>query len=344
MNKTLTLGLVQHSCNTSPADNLRKSIDGVRSAAQQGAQLVLLQELHTTHYFCQQQSIDNFKYAESIPGPSSDRLARLAAELNIVIVASIFERRAAGIYHNTAVVLDGQHGMVGRYRKMHIPDDPGYYEKYYFTPGDFEATVEAGHETRIESESATGLNNKPQGFEPIDTSVGRLGVMVCWDQWFPEAARLMTLAGAEILLYPTAIGWDKQDAEAEQATQQDAWVTIQRSHAIANGLPVAACNRTGFEPALASSFSPPDSDTANPASTGNNAGHHDRQTQGIQFWGSSFIAGSQGEIIIQATANEQEVIVASVDLAHNENVRQAWPYLRDRRIDAYSGLLKRYLK
>lgn len=309
MKKKITLGLVQHACNTDPSNNLKQTIEGIRDAAQQGAQLVLLQELHATHYFCQQESADNFKYAESIPGPSSDQFAQLAAELNIVIVASIFERRTAGIYHNTAVVLDGKHGIVGTYRKMHIPDDPDYYEKYYFTPGDYTAGQ--------------------CGFEPIDTSVGRLGIMICWDQWFPEAARLMALAGAEILLYPTAIGWDNQDNETEQNKQHDAWLTVQRSHAIANGLSVAACNRTGFEPR--EPHSPP-------ANTDKNS----VAQPGIQFWGSSFIAGSQGEILAQAAPNENAVIIASIDLNQNENVRQAWPYLRDRRIDAYTELLKRY--
>jgi len=263
-----------------------------------------LQELHATHYFCQRESAENFKYAEPIPGPSSDQFAQLAAELDIVIVASIFERRTAGIYHNTAVVLDGQRGIVGTYRKMHIPDDPDYYEKYYFTPGDY----------------APGQS----GFEPIHTSVGKLGILICWDQWFPEAARLMSLAGAEILLYPTAIGWDKQDTETEQTKQLDAWLTVQRSHAIANGLPVAACNRTGFEPAEPQS------------STDKNSG--------IQFWGTSFVVGPQGEILAQASSNEAAVVIAELDLSQNESVRQAWPYLRDRRIDAYAELLKRYRK
>lgn len=312
MKKPITLGLVQHSCTADLANNLKKSVDGVRVAAQQGVQLVLLQELHASHYFCQQESSDNFQYAESIPGPSSDQFSQLAAELNIVIVASVFERRAAGVYHNTAIVLDGQRGLVGTYRKMHIPDDPSYYEKYYFTPGDF---VSEQH-----------------GFEPIDTSVGRLGVMVCWDQWFPEAARLMALAGADLLLYPTAIGWDNQDDETEQSRQRDAWVTVQRSHAIANGLPVMACNRTGFEPAIP---------TASPPSAGEGI---DSQDAGIQFWGTSFIAGPQGEIIAQASTHEESVTVATIDLARTENVRQIWPYLRDRRIDAYADLLKRYRK
>lgn len=310
MKKTVTLGLVQHACTPDPASNLKKTIDGVRAAAQQGARLVLLQELHATHYFCQQESAENFKYAESIPGPSSDQLARLAAELDIVIVASIFERRAAGIYHNTAVVLDGQRGIVGTYRKMHIPDDPDYYEKYYFTPGDYEAGR--------------------QGFEPVDTSVGRLGILVCWDQWFPEAARLMALAGADLLLFPTAIGWDKQDDETEQNRQRDAWITVQRAHAIANGLPVAACNRNGFEPTEPQG-------TAQPTKKDSAL-----QDKGIAFWGSSFITGPQGEILAQAATHEEAVILATLDLTHNEKVRQAWPYLRDRRIDAYPELLKRY--
>lgn len=314
MKRPITLGLVQHACSTDPAENLQKTISGVRAAVQQGAQLVLLQELHVTHYFCQQESRDNFKYAESIPGPTSDQLAQLAAELDIVIVASIFERRAAGIYHNTAVVLDGSHGIVGIYRKMHIPDDPGYYEKYYFTPGDYEPGQ--------------------QGFEPIDTSVGKLGVMICWDQWFPEAARLMALAGAELLLFPTAIGWDKQDDETEQSRQRDAWLTVQRSHAIANGLPVAACNRMGFEPTEAH---PAQTNTSQ--KSGIQPGN---QHTGIQFWGSSFIVGPQGEVLAQATANKEEVSIATVDLSKNESTRQVWPYLRDRRIDAYAEILKRY--
>lgn len=308
MKKTITLGLVQHTCSTDLADNLKKTIAGIRAAVQQGAQLVLLQELHATHYFCQQESAENFNYAESIPGPSTDQFAQLAAELNIVIVASIFERRTAGIYHNTAVVLDGKHGIVGTYRKMHIPDDPDYYEKYYFTPGDYESGR--------------------HGFEPIDTSVGRLGIMICWDQWFPEAARLMTLAGAELLLYPTAIGWDNQDDAMEKNKQLDAWLTMQRSHAIANGLPVAACNRTGFEP-------------TEPHSPSANVDGNSSAQSGIQFWGSSFIAGPQGEILAQAPTDREAVITAKIDLAQNENVRQAWPYLRDRRIDAYAELLKR---
>ncbi len=295
MKKPLPIALVQHPCSADRAENLAASETGVREAAARGAQLILLQELHTSLYFCQQESSDNFNLAEGIPGPGSEHFARLAAELDVVIVASLFERRAAGIYHNTAVVLDRQRGLVGQYRKMHIPDDPGFYEKYYFTPGDAQP-----------------------GFAPIDTSAGRLGVLVCWDQWFPEAARLMTLAGAEILLYPTAIGWDDNDDAEEQARQRDAWITVQRGHAIANGIPLAACNRSGFE--------------ADPRTQGS----------GIRFWGSSFVAGPQGEILAQGPQDAAEIVLTTVDMAHTEQVRRIWPYLRDRRIEAYGDLLKRY--
>jgi len=295
MNRHLHLALIQHPCGADRGANIATSEAAIREAAAQGAQLVLLQELHTGLYFCQQEGAATFDLAEPIPGPATEHFARLAAELNVVIVASLFERRTAGVYHNTAIVLDRQQGLVGRYRKMHIPDDPGFYEKYYFTPGD--ATP---------------------GFEPIDTSVGRLGVLVCWDQWFPEAARLMTLAGAEILLYPTAIGWDDNDDDAEQARQRDAWITVQRGHAIANGIPLAACNRTGFE--------------TDPGAQGS----------GIRFWGSSFVAGPQGEILSQGPQDAAEVILATIDMARPEQVRRVWPYLRDRRVDAYGDLLKRY--
>ena len=291
----LQLALVQHPCGADRAANIATTEAAIREAAAQGAQLILLQELHTGLYFCQQEDAAGFDLAESIPGPTSEHFACLAAELDVVIVASLFERRATGIYHNTAVVLDRRQGLVGRYRKMHIPDDPGYYEKYYFTPGD-----------------------AAPGFAPIDTSVGRLGVLVCWDQWFPEAARLMALAGAEILLYPTAIGWDDNDDAAEQARQRDAWITVQRGHAIANGIPLAACNRTGFE--------------ADPGGQGS----------GIRFWGSSFVAGPQGEILAQGPQDAAEIILARLDVARSEQLRRAWPYLRDRRIDAYGDLLKRY--
>ncbi len=290
----LTVGLVQQSCSQSRAANLTASIAGIREAAARGARLVLLQELHTGPYFCQTEDTDCFDLAEPIPGPSTGQLGAVARELDVVLVASLFERRAAGLYHNTAVVLESDGHIAGIYRKMHIPDDPGYYEKFYFTPGD-------------------------TGFMSITTSVGKLGVLVCWDQWFPEAARLMALAGAEILLYPTAIGWDPNDDAAEQQRQRDAWITIQRAHAIANGIPVLVCNRVGFEP--------------------DPSGH----TAGALFWGGSFVAGPQGEILASAPADAATVLTAQVDLNRSETVRRLWPYLRDRRIDAYQGLLKRYL-
>jgi N-carbamoylputrescine amidase len=289
----MKIALVQQTNSADREANLAKSLAGIAEAAQAGASLVVLQELHTGLYFCQTEDPAVFNQAEPIPGPGTDFLSRAAAEHGVVIVGSLFERRAAGIYHNTAVVLDSDGRLAGRYRKMHIPDDPGYYEKYYFTPGDL-------------------------GFEPVDTSVGRLGVLVCWDQWFPEGARLMALAGAELLIYPTAIGWDPNDPEEEQARQRDAWITIQRAHAIANGLPVAACNRTGFE--------------ADPGGA----------TAGSRFWGSSFVCGPQGEMLAQAPPDTGTVLLADVDMARAEQVRRIWPYLRDRRIDAYHDLLKRY--
>ena len=294
--RTLKLALIQQPCCASPAANLKILMDEIRAAAIQGAQLVILQELHNSLYFCQTEDSRQFDLAETIPGPSSEKLGALAAELGIVIVASLFERRAAGLYHNTAVVLDSNGGIAGRYRKMHIPDDPGYYEKFYFTPGDL-------------------------GFTPIDTTVGRLGVLVCWDQWYPEAARMMTLAGAELLIYPTAIGWDRHDDAAERQRQHDAWMTVQRGHAISNGIPVASCNRTGFEAG---------SDAATDADIG------------IDFWGSSFVAGPQGEILAQATTDQAEILLATVNLERSEQVRRIWPFLRDRRIDAYADLLHRY--
>ena len=290
--RTLIVGLIQQACGEDRDANLAATVAGVREAARQGARLMLLQELHTGPYFCQHEETDYFDRAETLPGPSTDLLGAVARELQVVIVASLFERRAPGLYHNTAVVLDRDGAIAGKYRKMHIPDDPGYYEKFYFTPGDL-------------------------GFEPIDTSVGRLGVLVCWDQWFPEAARLMALAGADLLLYPTAIGWNPPDDAAEKARQREAWITIQRAHAVANGLPVLACNRVGYEP--------------DPSV----------QTEGIQFWGNSFIAGPQGELL--AAAGEQAaVLVTQVDMARSEAVRRIWPYLRDRRIDAYQALTLRY--
>ena len=292
-NKPLSVGLVQQACGNSREANLDTTIQGIHRAAQQGAQLVLLQELHGSHYFCQTEDAGHFSLAETIPGPTTELLGQVAAELGIVIVASLFERRASGVYHNTAVVLEADGRVAGCYRKMHIPDDPGYHEKYYFTPGDL-------------------------GFEPVSTSVGRLGVLVCWDQWFPEAARLMALAGADLLLYPTAIGWDAHDDQQEQLRQQEAWLTVQRGHAIANCLPAMVCNRTGHE--------------ADPSG----------QSNGIHFWGGSCIMGPQGELLAQAGSAQDEVLVAGIDFARTEELRQQWPFLRDRRIDAYQGLLKRF--
>ncbi len=290
--KLLTVGLVQHACSADTEANLAKSMAGIRQAAADGAKLVVLQELHRSLYFCQQERLQEFDLAETIPGPTTGLLGDLARELGVVIVASLFEKRAAGLYHNTAVVLDTDGGIAGTYRKMHIPDDPGYYEKFFFTPGDL-------------------------GFQPIDTAVGRLGVLVCWDQWFPEAARLMAMASAEMLIYPTAIGWDPNDEPTEQARQRDAWVTIQRSHAVANGLPVISVNRVGYE--------------ADPCGQG----------AGAQFWGGSFVAGPQGEILWQS-GQEETVATTTLDLSRSESVRRLWPYLRDRRIDHYGDLLKLY--
>jgi len=295
MNSTLKVGLVQHACSEDRNSNLAASISGIREAATRGAQLVLLQELHTGVYFCQTEDTKRFDQAEPIPGPTTQELGKLARELGIVIVGSLFERRAPGVHHNTAVVLESDGSLKGQYRKMHIPDDPGYCEKFYFTPGD-------------------------QGFTPIATSIGTLGVLVCWDQWYPEAARLMAMHGAEILLYPTAIGWDPRDDAQEKNRQRDAWITIQRAHAIANGLPLVACNRVGTEP--------------DPSG----------RTPGIQFWGSSFIAGPQGEFLAQAATDKPEVLVVEISRKHSEDVRRIWPFFRDRRIDAYQDLLKRYGK
>jgi N-carbamoylputrescine amidase len=291
-NRTLTVALVQDQDRGSTQANLERIETAVGEAAAAGAQLVLLQELHNGPYFCQHESVDEFERAEPIPGPSTEQLGRLAARHRVVIVGSLFERRAAGLYHNTAVVLERDGRLLGRYRKMHIPDDPGFLEKFYFTPGDL-------------------------GFEPVDTSVGRLGVLVCWDQWYPEAARLMALAGAELLLYPTAIGWDPGDSADEQARQRMAWMLSQRGHAVANGLPVLSCNRTGFEPA--------------PSGSG-----------GIRFWGSSFVAGPQGELLAEAGSDAAQLLLAEVDPQRSEGVRRIWPFLRDRRIDAYADLLRRY--
>jgi N-carbamoylputrescine amidase len=291
--KPLNIALIQQRCTSSRDDNLAKSVQMIRQASQSGVQLVVLQELHTSTYFCQVESPALFDLAESIPGPSTAILGELAGELGVVIVASLFERRAAGLYHNTAVVLEKDGTIAGIYRKMHIPDDPGFYEKFYFTPGDI-------------------------GFNPIKTSVGKLGVLVCWDQWYPEAARLMSLAGADLLIYPTAIGWDPEDSDEEKQRQYDAWVTVQRGHAIANGLPVIAVNRVGFE------NSP------------------QQQDVGIQFWGGSFAAGPQGEILSNASQENEEIILVEIDLERSEQVRRIWPFLRDRRIDEYGEILKRF--
>ncbi|MGH8154101.1 MAG: carbon-nitrogen hydrolase [Rhodanobacteraceae bacterium] len=286
------VALLQETDRGSVPANLDAIEAGLREAAGSGAQLALLQEIHNGPYFCQHESVDEFERAEPIPGPSTEHLGKLAAELRLVVVASLFERRTAGLYHNTAVVFDRSEAIAGKYRKMHIPDDPAYYEKFYFTPGDL-------------------------GFHPIATSVGKLGVLVCWDQWYPEAARLMALAGAELLLYPTAIGWDPADPQAEKDRQRDAWITVQRGHAVANGLPLLACNRVGFEPA-------PDGG------------------RGAQFWGSSFVAGPQGEMLALAGTEGSELLVADIDLARSEAVRRIWPFLRDRRIDAYGDLTRRF--
>jgi N-carbamoylputrescine amidase len=290
--RTLKVALLQETDRGSRDANLDAIETGLREAARAGAELVLLQELHNGPYFCQHESVDEFDRAESIPGASTERIGNLAEEFKLVVVASLFERRAAGLYHNTAVVFDRSREIAGVYRKMHIPDDPAYYEKFYFTPGDL-------------------------GFDPVETSVGKLGLLVCWDQWYPEAARLMALAGADLLLYPTAIGWDPNDAQDEKDRQRDAWITVQRGHAVANGLPLLACNRTGYEAAPEGG-------------------------RGIQFWGSSFVAGPQGEFIARAGADQRELLLADIDLARSENVRRIWPFLRDRRIDAYDDLLKRF--
>lgn len=292
MSRILKVALVQEFNQGDAEPNLARIEQRVAEAAAGGAKLVLLQELHNGPYFCQHQSVDEFDRAEAIPGPSTERLSRLAKQHGVVLVASLFERRAPGLAHNTAVVFDADGSVRGKYRKMHIPDDPGFNEKFYFTPGDL-------------------------GFTPIDTSVGRLGVLVCWDQWYPEAARLMALAGADLLLYPTAIGWDPRDPQPEKERQRMAWILSHRGHAVANGLPVLTCNRTGFE---ASPINGP----------------------GIQFWGSSAVFGPQGEVLAEASRDAAEVLLCEVDLARGEAVRRIWPFLRDRRIDAYGDLTKRF--
>ena len=290
----MKVGLVQQANTADRAANIEKLQRHIRQAAAEGAELVVLQELHNGLYFCQTEDTSLFDQAEPIPGPSTELFGALAKELGIVLVLSLFERRAPGLYHNTAVVLERDGSIAGKYRKMHIPDDPAYYEKFYFTPGDL-------------------------GFEPIDTSVGRLGVLVCWDQWYPEAARLMAMRGAELLIYPTAIGWESSDTEEEKARQLGAGVTVQRGHAVANGLPVISVNRTGHEP--------------DPSG----------QTNGIQFWGNSFVAGPQGELITTLPNDEETVRVVEVDKLRSEQVRRWWPFFRDRRIDAFEGLTKRFL-
>lgn len=291
--KKIIAGLVQQACTPHADENRQRMAAGIRACAARGARLVVLQELHDSLYFCQTENVGHFDLAEPVPGPSTEFYASLAAELHIVLVTSLFERRAAGLYHNTAVVFDADGSMAGKYRKMHIPDDPAYYEKFYFTPGDL-------------------------GFRPVQTSLGRLGVMVCWDQWYPEGARLMAMRGAELLIYPTAIGWESTDTPEEKKRQQDAWQTVMRGHAVANGLPVIAVNRVGHE--------------ADPS----------RQTNGIQFWGHSFVAGPQGELLAQAGDAEPEIAVAEIDMERSEQVRRWWPFLRDRRIDAYGSITCRY--
>lgn len=290
----MKLGFLQLHITADIADNKSRLAEGIIDLAHRGAELIVLQELHNTLYFCQVEDVDNFDLAETIPGPSTDFYGKLAKDLGVVIVTSLFERRASGLYHNTAVVIEKDGTIAGKYRKMHIPDDPAYYEKFYFTPGDL-------------------------GFQPIQTSVGKLGVLVCWDQWYPEAARLMALQGAEILIYPTAIGYAKYDTEDEQQRQREAWTTVMRGHAVANGLPVVAVNRVGYEP--------------DPS----------EQTGGIQFWGSSFIAGPQGELLYHASDNEEESIVAEIDIKHSEDVRRWWPFLRDRRIENYGDITRRFI-
>lgn len=292
--KNIRTALIQQSNGADNSANIQKLEHNIREAAQQGAQLVVLQELHNSRYFCQTEDTEVFDLAESIPGPSTDRFGSLAKELGLVIVTSLFEKRAPGLYHNTAVVFEKDGSIAGKYRKMHIPDDPAYYEKFYFTPGDM-------------------------GFEPIQTSVGKLGVLVCWDQWYPEAARLMALRGADLLIYPTAIGWESSDSADEKARQKDAWIISQRAHAVANGLPVVSVNRVGHEP--------------DPSGV----------TNGIQFWGNSFVAGPQGEFLEQAGNSNEALLMVDIDLQRSESVRRIWPFLRDRRIDAYGNIVKRYI-
>lgn len=290
----LRIGILQQKKTADIIENMKAIEENVTDLARRGAELIILSELHNSLYFCQVEDVNNFDLAETIPGPSTDFFGELARRLGVVMVISLFEKRAAGLYHNTAVVIEKDGTIAGKYRKMHIPDDPAYYEKFYFTPGDL-------------------------GFHPIQTSVGKLGVLVCWDQWYPEAARLMALQGADLLIYPTAIGYETSDTPEEQQRQRTAWTTVQRGHAVANGLPVVTVNRVGFEP--------------DPSG----------QTKGIQFWGSSFVAGPQGELFYQASDDDEESLVLDIDLSHSEQVRRWWPFLRDRRIDEYGDITKRFI-
>ena len=292
--RILKTGIIQQHNTSDVKDNMARLRQKIEALAAQGAKLIVLQELHNSLYFCQTECVDNFDLAETIPGPSTRFFGEIARRLGVVIVTSLFERRAPGLYHNTAVVLESDGSIAGCYRKMHIPDDPAYYEKFYFTPGDM-------------------------GFKPINTSVGKLGIMVCWDQWFPEAARLMALAGADVLIYPTAIGYESSDTPDEQQRQREAWTTVQRGHAVANGLPVVAVNRVGLE--------------EDPS----------KQTHGIQFWGSSFVAGPQGELLYRAEADKETEHIVDIDLKHSEQVRRWWPFLRDRRIDKYEQITRRFI-
>ena len=292
--KEIKIGFLQQQNTAVPEDNMQRLSKGIADLSKQGAQLIVLQELHNSLYFCQVEEVNNFDWAEPIPGPSTQFYGHLAKQFGVVIVTSLFEKRAPGLYHNTAVVIESDGTIAGKYRKMHIPDDPAYYEKFYFTPGDL-------------------------GFHPITTSVGKLGVLVCWDQWYPEAARLMALQGAELLIYPTAIGYESSDTPDEQERQREAWTTVMRGHAVANGLPVVAVNRVGLEP----------------DPSGN--------TQGIRFWGSSFVAGPQGELLYRASNSDEENVIVPVDLQHSEQVRRWWPFLRDRRIDEYGNIVRRFI-
>mgnify|MGYP002744818745 FL=1 len=292
--KEIKIGFIQQQNTAVSEDNMQRLSKSIADLAKQGAQLIVLQELHNSLYFCQVEDVNNFDWAEPIPGPSTQFYGHLAKQFGVVIVTSLFEKRAPGLYHNTAVVIEADGTIAGKYRKMHIPDDPAYYEKFYFTPGDL-------------------------GFHPITTSLGKLGVLVCWDQWYPEAARLMALQGAELLIYPTAIGYESSDTPDEQERQREAWTTVMRGHAVANGLPVIAVNRVGLEP----------------DPSGN--------TQGIQFWGSSFVAGPQGELLYRASNSDEENVIVPVDLQHSEQVRRWWPFLRDRRIDEYGNIVRRFI-